>query len=206
MQTIYKKYDKSKMSALPRTLFNGKIVVVNGQQDADKAANYLQQQSRVGIDTETRPSFQRGQMHSVALLQVSTDDLCFLFRLNQIGLPQCVVNLLENEAVCKVGLSLNDDFSMLRHRFKKLSPKNVIDLQKVAPKLGIDDMSLQKLYANLLGGYISKRQQLTNWEADSLTDAQQQYAATDAWACLRLYDQMKRLIESHDYRMVATEE
>ena len=202
MQKIYKKFDKSKLSTLPRVQFDGKIVVINGDADAQKAVDYLMRQTRVGIDTETRPSFRKGEMHGVALLQVATYKECFLFRLNRIGVPDCVASLLESEDVCKVGLSLTDDFIMLRHRRKNLAPRNVVELQKLAPTVGIEDMSLQKLYANLLGGYISKRQQLTNWETDSLTQAQQLYASTDAWACLQLEDEIEKLKSTGDYELI----
>lgn len=183
-------------------MFTGHVEVVTGEKQARVAAEYLMKQKRVGIDTETRPTFNRGCMHKVALLQVATDEVCFLFRLNRIGLPQCIVDLLESDKITKVGLSLNDDFAMLRHRCDTLQPHNVVELQKIAPRLGIEDMSLQKLCANILGEYISKRQQLTNWEADSLSEAQKRYAATDAWACLRLQDSINHLINTHDYQFV----
>lgn len=202
LQTIYQKFDKSRVSLLPRTLFDGKIIVINGEREAEKAVEVLSRQTAVGIDTETRPTFHRGRMYAVALLQVATRDLCFLFRLNRIGMPACVVQLLESAEICKIGLSLADDFMMLRHRKASLNPQNFIDLQHLVPQLGIEDMSLQKLYANLLGGYISKRQQLTNWEADSLTLPQQAYAATDAWACLVLHDKISELIQTNDYHLI----
>lgn len=204
MQKIFQKYDKSSISSLPRALFPGKIVVVNGIEEAEKASRYLCQQPYIGIDTETKPTFHKGKTNHVALLQIATSDVCFLFRLNLIGLPDCVINLLEAPQIKKVGLSLCDDFNLLRKRHKELNPANIVELQSMAPQLGISDMSLQKLYANVMGVYISKRQQLTNWEADALSEPQQLYAATDAWACLKLYDAMRHFIDKHDYEYVCT--
>lgn len=205
MKSIYCKYDKKAIQALPRAAFPGRIFVINSESEAEKAVAFLGKQARVGVDTETRPSFKRGHTHQVALLQVSTDDVCFLFRLCEMGVPQCLVELMESEAVKKVGLSLADDWCMLRRR-RQMEPHNYVELQKMAPRIGVCDMSLQKLYANLLGGMISKRQQLSNWEADSLSEAQQMYAATDAWACLMLYDEINRLIDTRDYELIRVEE
>ena len=200
MKIIKEKYDKKDIQNLPKVQFNGRIITVISERDAEKAVDYLLSQSILGFDSETRPSFKKGTNHQVALLQVSTHDTCFLFRLNRIGIPDAIVRLLENKTVTKVGLSLKDDFMQLRHR-RDFTPGNFIDLQHEVKELGIADMSLQKLYANLLGGKISKTQQLSNWECDSLSEAQQQYAAIDAWACVKLHEEIQRLEHSGDYRI-----
>lgn len=202
MQTIYKKIDKTLIHDLPRVLFSGKLVVINGLNEAERAVMYLRRQERVGIDTETRPVFQKGRHAVVSLLQIATSDVCFLFRLNRIGMPQCLVDLLEDMSVTKVGLSLTDDFNSLRRRVSQLQPKNIVELQNEVRRLGIMDMSLQKLTANLLGYYLSKRQQLTNWEADFLTESQQIYAATDAWICIKLIERIEDLDATHDYHLI----
>jgi len=198
---IYNKYDKTQIGALPRVLFEGRVVVVLTERDAEKAVNYLLSQPLLGIDTETRPTFRKGPMHQVALLQVSTHDVCFLFRLNQLGLSPSVKRLLEDTQVAKVGLSLTDDIHQLK-RLGNFNPGSFIDLQTRVREVGVEDMSLQKLYANFFGQKISKRQQLTNWEADILNDKQKLYAATDAWACVMLYEELMRLEETNDYELV----
>ena len=144
-------------------------------------------------------------MNPVALLQVATPDTCFLFRLNQIGLPACVIHLLSEKTPQKIGLSLNDDWTQLRRRID-FKPSNYVELQDYVKQLGIADMSLQKLYANLFGQKISKNQRLSNWEADVLTEAQKRYAATDAWACLNLFDEINRLLTTRDYRLIPIQE
>ena len=202
---IYNKFDKKKIGELPRVLFEGKIVVVLSVSEADKAVKYLLSCDILGIDTETRPMFHKGEHHKVALLQVSDHDTCFLFRLNRIGMPRSIISFLEDTTVPKIGLSLNDDILMLHQRanFKK---GNFIDLQDHVKELGIEDLSLQKLYANIFHQRISKREQLSNWENDVLTEPQKRYAATDAWACINLYEEMRRLKESGGYELVNTSE
>lgn len=200
-KTIYSKFDKSKIGTLPRVLFEGRIVVVLTEQEAEKAVRYLLSQPIIGIDTETRPSFKKGSVHKVALLQVSSYDVCFLFRLNQLGMSPSVKRLLEDTTVPKIGLSLRDDLSSL-HRLGDFETGLFIDLQNRVSEVGVEDMSLQKLYANFFGQRISKREQLTNWEADILSDKQKLYAATDAWSCIMLYEELLRLEQTGDYELI----
>lgn len=173
-------------------LFDGHIEVIVSERDAERSVKFLMKQPILGFDTETRPSFSRGKMNKVALLQVSTNDVCFLFRLNRIDIPQCLVRLLEDKKITKVGLSWHDDLRALNGR-KSFRAGTFVELQDMAGQMGIVDISLQKLYANIFGQKISKGQRLTNWEADDLTEAQKKYAATDAWACIRLYEEMQRM-------------
>ena len=151
MKQIKEKFEKSDIAALPKVLFEGRIFVVLSEREADRAVDYLLRQPILGFDTETRPSFRRGQMHKVALLQVSTHDTAFLFRLNRIGLCDSVVRMLEDTKVVKVGLSLKDDMMQLQHR-RHFQKGTFVELQDEVQQLGVQDMSLQKLYANLLGG------------------------------------------------------
>ena len=200
-KTIYNKFDKAKIAALPRVLFEGRIVVVLTERDADKAVHYLLSQPILGIDTETRPSFKKGETHQVALLQVSSYDVCFLFRLNQLGMSPSVKRLLEDKQVPKIGLSLRDDLLSL-HKLGDFNAGYFIDLQDHVREIGVEDLSLQKLYANFFAQKISKREQLTNWEADILQDEQKRYAATDAWSCIMLYEELMRLEQTGDYELI----
>lgn len=197
---IYRKYDKTKIGSLPRVSFEGRIVTVITEKEAEKAVDYLLSQPILGIDTETRPSFKKGHVNEVALLQVSTHDVCFLFRLNLIGMSAAVVRLLEDTTVPKIGLSLRDDLMMLGRR-AEFSRGRFIDLQNHVEEIGVEDMSLQKLYANFFGQKISKRDRLSNWEAEILKDKQKVYAATDAWACIMLYEELMRLEQTGDYEL-----
>jgi len=144
------------------------------------------------FDTETKPAFKRGQVHKVALLQLATEEACFLFRLNLIGYPDGLEAIISDPGIRKIGLSLRDDFAAIYKRSAR-KPENFIDLQVFVDKFGIDDNSLQKIYAILFGRKISKNQRLSNWEAPTLSIAQQSYAAIDAWACLRIYNHLTHI-------------
>ena len=185
---IKRTIDKETVKDLPKAAFPGQIHVVQTPWEAEKAVAYLKSCPLLGIDSETRPSFTKGQIHKVALLQISSEEHCFLFRLNLTGLTLPVITLLENPSVTKVGLSLRDDFMMLHKR---------------APFE--QDKSLQKISAILFGEKISKSQRLSNWEAETLTEPQKLYAATDAWACVRIYQYLEELRLSGKYRVIRTE-
>lgn len=204
-KVIYKRFSKQEIADLPLAEFGGRIVVIFSEGEAERAVDFLLTQPFLGIDTETRPSFRRGKLNQVSLLQVATDEICFLFRLNMMGITPAIVRLLENTEVPMIGLSLKDDIVSLKRR-QNFTPGRFIDLQKMVGQLGIEDMSLQKLYANFFGQKISKRQQLTNWDADVLSDRQKRYAATDAWACIQMYREIGRLEATHDYELIENEE
>ena len=174
---IRRSINKEEVKDMPKAVFPGQIHVVQTPQEAERAVAYLKKCSILGIDSETRPSFTKGQSHKVALLQISSEEHCFLFRLNLTGLTLPVITLLEPPAVTKVGLSLRDDFMML-HKRAPFEQRGCIELQEYVRTFGIQDRSLQKIYAILFGEKISKSQRLSNWEADVLTPSQQQYAAT----------------------------
>lgn len=200
MKKIYDKFDKSIINSLPLVTFPGKIIVVLNEYEEERAVEYLLSCDVLGVDTETRPAFRKGNNHKVALLQVATRKECFLFRLNHLGLPKSLLRLLSNKQVPMIGLSWHDDLMSL-HRREQFEPGWFIDIQDIIGNLGIVDKSLQKLYANLFGEKISKRQRLTNWEADVLTDRQKEYAAIDAWACIKLYDEIMNLLATKEYEL-----
>lgn len=184
---------------MPKEGFPGKIVVIQTEAEAEEAMNYINSQPVVGVDTETRPSFIKGQSHKVALLQISTRDICFLFRLNMVGMPEPIINFFENPDIIKIGLSLKDDFASLRKRVP-FNQQGWVELQDFVKPFGIQDNSLQKIYAILYARKISKSQRLSNWEADVLSDAQKKYAATDAWACYKIYNFLQELHQTGNYQ------
>lgn len=202
MKQIRNTITKAEIATMPKVLFEGRIFVIYTEADADKAVEYLKTQQIVGVDTETRPSFKRGTTHKVALLQIATADTCFLFRLNRIGMPASLQDFLMSDTL-KIGLSLKDDFMMLRRRKNMHAEEgNWIELQDYVGRFGIEDRSLQKIYANLFGQKISKNQRLSNWEAETLTEGQMKYAATDAWACVEIYRCLAEMERTGDYEVV----
>ena len=204
-KVIYSKFDKARIHQLPRALFEGRIVVVLSESEAAKAVDYLLKQPIIGIDTETRPSFRKGVKYYVSLLQVSSRDICFLFRLKHTGMCESIIRLLEDTTIPKIGLSLHDDIRQL-HEVAQFQPGYFIELQDKVKAFGVGDLSLQKLFANFFGERISKGQRLTNWEADILSESQKRYAATDAWACILLYEEMERLLQTGDFEVIRDEE
>ena len=182
---------KEEISLLEIEEFPGRILVIDTEKDADKAVSYLTQFEAVGFDTETRPSFKKGTRYKISLMQISTDEACILFRWNRSGIPQSLEDLLVNDKILKSGLALRDDFGAMRKR-TDIKPANFLDLQNYVGQFGIEDASLQKIYAILFDKKISKGQRLSNWEADVLTEQQKKYAALDAWACLKIYNQLNQ--------------
>ena len=182
---------KEEIATLNIEEFNGTIFVVDTQDKADKAVDYLSRFKNIGFDTETRPTFRKGNLNNVALIQLATNKRCYLFRINRIGSSSSLIRLLSDANIKKIGLSLKDDFSGII-KLLKFTPQGFIDLQKIVPDYDIEDISLQKIYAILFQKRISKSQQLSNWEAEELSNAQKKYAALDAWACLRIYEKLCR--------------
>jgi len=174
------------LKSLPAGSFRGKILVIDNTGLFKEAAKLLANESILGFDTETRPSFKKGRYHRVALLQLATGDMAFLFRLNKLPLPGSVIKILENPAVTKVGVALKDDLNGLQ-KIMPFKPDGFVDLQQYVKQFGIEDNGLKKLVANILGFRISKRFQTSNWEQEVLSPEQLGYAATDAWACLEIY-------------------
>ena len=183
--------DKADIATLPQVQPAGRIVVVKSRKEADAAVAALMHESIIGFDTETRPSFSPRTHYSVALTQLATADVCFLFRLQFIGEHQGLKQLLESDDVLKVGLSIKDDFHALR-AWMPLTPRNFVELQNMAGQFGIAEKSLQKMYAIIFGKKISKAQRLSNWEAPILTPQQKKYAAIDAWACRDIFIELQK--------------
>lgn len=201
MRTILNKFNKEDLQNLPKVVFPGKIYVVDRPEQVDQVCRFLSGFQVLGIDSETKPNFKKGRTNKVSLLQICpSDEVCYLFRLNKVGITLPLVNLLENRSIEKVGLSLKDDTRAL-HARAPFIPGGFTDLQNVVKTIGIEDMSLQKIYANLFHGKISKSQQLSDWEAPELSEAQRQYGAIDAWACLRIYHVLGECIRNGDYRL-----
>ena len=180
---------KDLLQWMPLAAFEGEVVVVDKPEQVVEAVSYLRTQSIVGVDTEARPSFQRGIHYPTALVQIASHERCYLFRLTHIGMPQELADFFADEQICKVGLAFKDDINGLRRR-RNFTPANCVDIQKMVTQYGILDLGLQKLFAICFGKKISKSQQLTNWENSHLTPEQARYASTDAWATLLIYEDL----------------
>lgn len=174
--------------------FNGETVLVDNMKTFNKVFPRLLGSDILGFDTETRPNFKKGKKNKVSLIQLATGDLACLFRINRIGLPDELLKLLSDPSVIKAGVAIHDDVRFLKG-VKKFNPAGFVDLQTFVKDFGIKCAGLKKLCAIILGFRISKRQQVTDWEAEELSEAQQVYAATDAWVCYEIYQKLSAQVE-----------
>ena len=186
MRAFKKTIDEEEINTLPLFSFGGKITVIEAAPRVAKAVKELRRWPRVGFDTETKPAFQKGVTHDVALLQLSSPEQAYLFRLNKTGLTPELADLLADESVTKIGVGIRDDIKGLRH-LREFTPRQFLDLQVFVKAFGIEEMSFSKLMAIIFNVRISKRQRTSNWEAPMLTSAQVHYAATDAWGALKMH-------------------
>lgn len=202
IKKIHAKFSATLLNALPVERFKGRIITISSRVDARHAVLYLLRQDILGFDTETRPQFRKGgRPNKVSILQVATRGECFIFQLGASGVMEAVKPLLEDNEVLKVALSWGDDIRALHTRLD-YTPGTFLDIQKLVGKVGIEDLSLQKIYANLFGKKISKSQRLSNWDSPDLRPEQLTYAATDAWACIQMYEELNRLLATGDYELV----
>lgn len=178
--------DKTTIQSLPLASFEGDVIIIDTLDKIQEAVDYLGSFTVLGVDTEARPSFKRGVHYPTALVQVATEERCYLFRLTHVGMPRELAAIFANSDICKVGLAFKDDLNGLRRR-RDFKPANCVDLQSLVCKYGIMELGLQKIFAIIFGKKISKSQQLTNWENSHLTPEQARYASTDAWATLSIY-------------------
>ena len=186
------------LNELPLKMFEGEIMVVDTLKKIHEAVNILSKETIIGFDTETKPAFKKGVINHVALLQLSIDKKAFLFRISKTGLPEILTNILSSPDIIKSGVAIHDDIKSLQH-ISPFEPSGFIELQDAVKECGIADFSLKKMAGIILGIRISKSQRLSNWETANLSEAQQRYAATDAWVSYKIYKALKRNIERLEY-------
>jgi ribonuclease D len=182
---------KEEINELPLGQFEGEIYLIDQLKDVEEAVDFLEDQDLIGFDTETRPTFRKGQFNHVSLLQLSTANQAFLFRLNSIGFPDILRNLLEKENLVKIGAAVHDDIKALRKLTDTFYPRSFFDLNDELKKVGFHNVGVRNLSGMVLKIRISKSEQVSNWEAETLTEKQMRYAATDAWACLEIFKLLK---------------
>ncbi len=193
MISFQKSITKEEINDLPLEAFEGEIVIIDSDEGLEEAVEYLKQFPVLGFDTETKPSFTKGSVNPVALLQLSSTEKSFLFRLNRIGLPFPIIELLSNPEIIKVGAAIKDDIRGLQD-ITDFDGNSFLELQQYVSSFGIENFSLKKLAAIVLNIRISKRQQVSNWEAVELSQGQLRYAATDSWVSLEIYEALKASI------------
>lgn len=191
-----KTIEREALNELPLKVFKGPIHFVDSYKQMKALLPKLSSLSSLGFDTETRPSFKKGRNNKVSLLQLATPTESFLFRINKIGLPLEIREILSNPDVLKVGAAIRDDIKSLQS-IESFEPQGFVDLQSIVGDYGIEVLSLKKLSAIVLDFRISKSQQLSNWEADELTEAQRKYAATDAWVSVLIHNKLLKATKNN---------
>lgn len=184
-----KTIDKEEINNFPVFAYTGEVIIVENPQQVDACVSELSKYSLIGFDTETKPSFKKGQVNQVSLLQLAVEDRVYLFRLNLCGFQPSLRRLLATSDIIKVGVGIHDDLRFLQ-RLGAFTPASFVDLQFYAPKFGIEEKSFSKLMAIIFSVKISKRQRTSNWENTVFSEAQVKYAATDAWGALKMYRQL----------------
>lgn len=185
------KISNEEISKLPLTKFSGETIIIDSEEKLQKYLPLLENEKILGFDTETRPSFKKGRVNSMALLQLSSLSYAFLIRLNTIGLPNPIAKILADKNITKIGVAINDDIKGLR-KLNKFESDGFVDLQNIVGNYNIENKGLKKLAGIILEKRISKSQQLSNWEAKELSEAQKIYAATDAWVCIKIFNELKK--------------
>jgi len=187
LSLIPREISKEELANFPVDFFKGKIHLVETLEMVEMAYETLRKERIIGLDTETKPAFKKGVVHKVALLQLATIEEVFVFRLNKIGLPEPIVDILNHRGILKAGIALHDDIKDLHVLNRTCRAQNTVDLNKFAQNLGFESIGAKKLSALVLGFTISKGEQTSNWEAEKLSESQLRYAATDAWICNLIY-------------------
>jgi ribonuclease D len=188
---------KDEINLLPPLQYGGEIVLAASPELIERCLEEIAQSRLVGFDTESKPSFRKGEFNHVALVQVATEEKVYILRILKTGLTESLVRFLSDPGMLKVGIAIDDDLHVLRKR-RHFQPAGFADLNKIAPQLGFQNIGVRNLAALVLGGRISKSQQRSNWDSMPLTEAQLRYAATDAWVCLRIYN---KWLESGELRV-----
>lgn len=191
-QTFQPTISNEETAALPAAQFPGEILLVERPEQVIAAYRELSEEPVIGFDTETRPSFKAGVHYRVSLLQLSTPKRCYLIRLCRTALDRSLIKLLESPHTLKIGAAVAGDLSALKE-LRHFREQGFVDLQTIIGEWGIEEKSVRKMSALVLGKRVSKAQRLSNWEAASLTPQQQMYAATDAWVCLKIYKKLNHI-------------
>jgi len=180
------------MANLPIRRYEGEVCLVTTPQDLARALADLRHESVVGFDTETRPSFRKGESHPTCLVQAATAGAVYLFQLRRPDVLPILAELLAQPRTVKAGVGLAHDLRSLKLVFPFME-KNVLDLGVVARRCGLGQTGLRNLAGIFLGFRIPKGTRTSNWAAAQLSAQQIIYAATDAWVCRELFVRFQKL-------------
>lgn len=183
-----RKISKAEINDLPLIAWEGEIQIVESVEKMEAVAATLANESHLGFDTETRPSFKKGDYYPPALIQLATKHCVYLFRISETETFDPLLPILESPHILKTGVAIKDDVKELR-AMEDFTPNGFIEIADITVKLGYENRGLRALAGLLLQGRISKAAQVTNWARPKLDNKQVRYAATDAWISREIYRQ-----------------
>jgi len=184
---------KEEVAELDLIQYEGPIHLIDSMEAFEREIDRIALEPVLGFDTETRPSFKKGKVYPTSLIQISSLEQSWILRVNRFGYPKRLLKLLSGEIPLKIGVGLQDDLRRLRTDFQ-FEPHGFLDLQSYVQAFRIDEKGLKKITGIVLERRISKSQQVSNWDADELSEAQLRYASTDAWICLMIYNSLRASI------------
>ena len=181
-----KKITKKEINDLPVIYFKGKIHLCDNEKKINDAAIKLNKEKIIGFDTETKPSFKKGEYFHPSLIQLATENDAYLFQLNKNQKIFKILKIFENSNIIKTGVAIERDVKDLNKIFT-FKPKNFVELSTIAKNNDIENLGLRSLTALFFESKLSKKEQISNWAKNNLTESQIKYAATDAWISRKLY-------------------
>jgi len=197
--TFQQEITKEEVARLALIQFEGPVYLIESEVEFKREFREISRHNVLGFDTETRPSFKKGKVYPTSLVQLSSSDMAWLVRVGKMGYPGKLIELMMDEEILKVGSGLTDDLRRMRSDFQ-FEPGGFLDLQQYVEAFKIGEKGLKKLAAIVLRKRISKSQQVSNWDAEELTEAQIRYAATDAWICLEIYNTLRKAVSEFNGR------
>ena len=188
---LKRKLEKQDINDLTLNAYYGEIFIINTLQDVKNSCGILQKENILGFDTETRPSFQKGEYYTPSIIQLAAEKSVYIFQLHQTGFCKPLKQLLSNSSILKCGVAIKHDLSEL-NLLSEFIPRGFVDLGEVARKALVPHHGLRGLAAYFLHFRISKQAQTSNWNVKTLKKKQVIYAATDAWVGRELYLKFKK--------------
>ena len=181
-----RKISKAEINELPLIAWEGEIRVLDSVASMQAVVEELKNETHLGFDTETRPTFKKGEYYPPALIQLATENCVYLFRISKTNTLAPLLPVLESPDILKTGVAIKDDVKELR-AMEDFEPGGFIEIANITVKLGYENRGLRALAGLLLGGRISKAAQVSNWARPELDQKQIRYAATDAWISREIY-------------------
>lgn len=183
---VSKKISKAEINELPLIQWDGEVRILDTIEAMHQAISELGPCTHLGFDTETRPTFKKGQYYPPALVQLATEDCVYLFRISKVDTLDPLLPVFESADILKTGVAIKDDVKELK-AFQEFEPAGFVEIADITAKLGYENRGLRALTGLLMAGRISKGAQVSNWARAELDEKQIRYAATDAWVSWELY-------------------